>query len=100
TRPMFHWTDERIAGHICLCYIAYALLNCLKLKLNKKNTPMSEGQIRKALDQMQVSLIRQKDQYYYLRSKQSEQAANLLKAVAEKGLPDLISKEQIIKHLR
>jgi transposase len=23
TRPMFHWTDQRIEGHICLCYIAY-----------------------------------------------------------------------------
>jgi transposase len=100
TRPMFHWTDERIAGHICLCYIAYALLNCLKLKLEKKRTPMSEGQIRKVLDKMQVSLIRQKDQFYYLRSKQSEQTTHLLKAVGEKGLPDLISKDQIIKHLR
>lgn len=100
TRPMFHWTDERIAGHICLCYMAYALLNHLKLRPDKQRTPMSEQQMRKALDQMQVSLIRQQDQFYYLRSKQSENTAHLLKAVAEKGLPDLISKDQIIRYLQ
>ncbi|MCP9769327.1 hypothetical protein EGI22_15555 [Lacihabitans sp. LS3-19] len=27
TRPMFHWTDQRIEGHICLCYIAFAIQN-------------------------------------------------------------------------
>ena len=27
TRPMFHWTDKRIEGHICLCYMAFALQN-------------------------------------------------------------------------
>ncbi|MFP4095973.1 MAG: hypothetical protein ACLFUB_15925 [Cyclobacteriaceae bacterium] len=97
---MFHWTDTRIAGYISLCCMAYALLNHLKIRLDRQQTPMSEGPIRKALDQMQVSLIRQKDQYYYLRSKQSGQTTQLLKAVAEKGLPDLISKVRIINYLR
>lgn len=27
TRPMFHWTNKRIEGHICMCYIAYTILN-------------------------------------------------------------------------
>lgn len=26
TRPMFHWTDTRIEGHIMLCYIPFACL--------------------------------------------------------------------------
>jgi transposase len=22
-RPIFHWTDERIVGHLCLCFLSY-----------------------------------------------------------------------------
>ena len=32
TRPMFHWTDRRIEGHICLCYMAFALQNYVDRK--------------------------------------------------------------------
>jgi transposase len=99
TRPMFHWTDKRIAGHICLCYIAYSLLNHLQLRLMKKGTPMSENQIRKSLTRMQVSLVKQSENYFYLRSKLDTDQQNLLAAVAEKGLPDLFPKYQIIKYL-
>jgi len=56
TRPMFHWTDHRIEGHICLCYIAYALQNVLQQKVNKQQNNLSEKQLRDALDKMQVSL--------------------------------------------
>ena len=36
TRPMFHWTDKRIEGHICLCYIAYAMMNHVKKNCDQK----------------------------------------------------------------
>lgn len=99
TRPMFHWTNKRIEGHICLCYIAYSLLNHLQLRLQRQGTPLSEQTIRRALDHMQVSLVKQADRYYYLRSKSSETTNHLLKAMGEKGLPDLFSKDQIINYL-
>lgn len=35
TRSMFHWTDKRIEGHLCLCYISFTLLNYTLLKLEK-----------------------------------------------------------------
>lgn len=100
TRPMFHWTDKRIQGHICLCYIAYSLLNHLKLRLDKQGNPLSEHTIRKALGKMQVSLIRQADSYFYLRSSSSEHIQQLLKAVSQKNFPDLFSKDQIINYLQ
>lgn len=99
TRPMFHWTNKRIEGHICLCYIAYSLLNHLQIRLEKQGTPLTEQVIRKALDNMQVSLIKQEDRYFYLRSKSNQTTDQLLKAVGEKNLPDLLSKNQIINYL-
>lgn len=99
TRPMFHWTDKRIRGHICLCYIAYSLLNHLQLRLAKQGTPLTEQAIRTHLSKMQVSLVKQADQYFYLRSKATQTSQYLLQAVAEKDLPDLFPKDQLIKHL-
>ena len=92
TRPMFHWNDKRIQGHICLCYMAYGMLNQLQLRLSKQGTPMSENQIRETLDKMQVSLIRQGDNQFYMRSKLSESARQMLQVVGEKPLADLFAK--------
>lgn len=100
TRPMFHWTDKRIEGHICLCYIAYSLLNHLQLRLTKKGTPLTEQAIRDHLNKMQLSLVKQGDKYFYLRSKITQEGHHILSSVAEKTIPDLIPKDHIINYLR
>jgi hypothetical protein len=99
TRLMFHWTDKRIAGHICLCYMAYSLLINLKMRLEKQGIPPSEDAIRSTLVKMQVSLIKQADNYFYLRSKTTEQTNHLLKVISVKPIPDLFPKQQIVKYL-
>jgi hypothetical protein len=68
TRRQSHWTDKRIEGHICLCYIAYSLQHWVLLKL--KNLPMAitDSVLRQMLDKMQVSLLQHNDQKVYLRS--------------------------------
>ncbi|MDB5142893.1 MAG: family transposase [Mucilaginibacter sp.] len=99
TRPMFHWTDQRIEGHLCLCYIAYTIQIFISNQLKKNKTPLTENSIRSTLDKMQLSLIEQGGEQYYLRSKQSPQAIDLVEALALKPLPDTILKDQIIKYL-
>ena len=99
TRSMFHWTDKRIKVHICLYYMAYSLLNNLQLRLAKKEFNHSEQTIRYYLSKMQVSLVNQDGNHFYMRSKKTEISQQLLQAVSEKDLPDLFSKDQIIKHL-
>jgi len=99
TRPMFHWSDKRIAGHICLCYMAYSLLINLKMRLEKQDTPLSEENIRTGLVKMQLSLIKQANNCFYLRSKPTDHTHQLLKAVSAKPLPDLFPKGQIISYL-
>jgi len=65
-RPVFHWTDKRIEGHICMCFIAYTFINHLK-----NITQLQYNTIIKALDQMQVSHIidDKADKSFYIRSK-------------------------------
>jgi transposase len=65
---MFHWTDKRIEGHLCLCYISYTLLNYTLLKLKRAGVKTTEAELRKTIERMQVSLIEQDGKEYYLRS--------------------------------
>ncbi len=67
-RPMFHWTDKRIRGHIAMCFMALALLRHVEIRLEKNKTPLSELTILKTLDRMQSSKITQDGKDFYLRS--------------------------------
>lgn len=99
TRPMFHWTERRILGHLSLCYISFTLLNYLQLELQKQGTPQSENEIRKSLVKMQMSLISQDKKQYYLRSKTTEQAKEILKVLSVREIPDLIPMKSISQYL-
>ena len=89
TRPMFHWTDRRIRGHICLCYLSYCLLNSLQMQLKQANLSYSENRLWKILAMMQVSHIEQTGNHYYLRSSMDEQTSQLLNVLKIKPMNNL-----------
>jgi transposase len=99
TRPMFHWTEKRILGHLSLCYISFALLNHLQMKLQKSGAPQSENTIRQNLIKMQVSLITQDNNEYYMRSKTTEGSMQIMKALSIQEMPDLIPRKAISQYL-
>jgi len=65
-RPMFHWTDKRIKGHICMSFIAFTFINHLR-NITKLQYPT----LVKAIDKMQLSEIQDNsnNKITYLRSK-------------------------------
>ena len=69
-RPVFHWNDKRIAGHICMCFIAYTFINHLR-----NLTKLQYRTLIKALDQMQLSHIMddKTNKSFYIRSKINEE---------------------------
>lgn len=99
TRPMFHWTDKRIEGHICLCYIAYTMLTHLQNKLKKGGINLSENQIRKALDQMQVSLIKNNEDNFYLRSANKENVDAIINRMGLRKLPNIVPQTEINNYI-
>jgi transposase len=100
TRPMFHWTDERIKGHFCMCYLSFALLNYLQQTLKKNNLDYSENDIRKILDKMQITHLKQFKQDYYVRSQLDENTKKLLKMLEIKPLPDMMANPLTINYLQ
>lgn len=94
TRPMFHWTDTRIEGHIVLCYISFCLLAFLQNKCS-----YTEQTIRRLLSKMELSKIVQDGEVLWLRSATNEQVEHLIKTIQLKQLPTAISDATIQNHL-
>ena len=60
-RPMYHWTESRIRGHIALCYIAFAMMRQLQKRLLlQQQESMSVQRIREALLSETSTIIKDK----------------------------------------
>ncbi|MDY6800799.1 MAG: transposase [Bacteroidota bacterium] len=68
-RPIYHWTDRRIEGHIAMCFLVYTFINYLR-----NITGLQYKSISKALDRMQMSIIKEdkSDEFIYMRSNINE----------------------------
>ena len=94
-RPMFHWTDARIEGHICMCYIAYCLLNYLQQQLRAIGQAHSERHIRRLLSKMQVSKVQLGSYSYYMRAAMDEETEALLKLFKLNKMTDFMPEAKI-----
>ncbi len=75
-RPVFHWTNKRIEGHVLMSFLAYSFLNYLRTL-----TRLSYKDLVRTLDKMEVSKIEEADSgdIFYLRSHISEKQKRLQK---------------------
>ncbi|MEQ9300996.1 MAG: IS1634 family transposase [Cyclobacteriaceae bacterium] len=73
-RPMFHWTDNRIRGHVALCFLAYTFINYLT-----KGLKISEPELQRILDKMQLSKVCNGEQEpFYLRAAIDQTTADMI----------------------
>lgn len=101
-RPMFHWTDKRIIGHLVLCYIAYYCEALITKKLREKNVtlkrPSNEnGQIKnrpltvvqalKDLVEVRAIPVQVQNQTIWVRTDITGNAAAILNAIGAKIPP-------------
>ena len=56
-RPIFHWKPRRIRAHIAICYMAFCCLQHLRQRLKIQGHPMSPDRIRRALNDLQISIL-------------------------------------------
>ena len=57
TRPMFHWTDQRILGHLVLCFISYLCDAYLSKKLHEKDIMLKDTAIQEKIKPRPLSVV-------------------------------------------
>jgi transposase len=86
TRPMFHWTDDRIKGHLVMCYMALVAIRYIEQKTNH-----TENEIRSIMSKMQMSKVQSEGKIFWMTANQNEVLENFMKNLAIKTLPNTIS---------
>lgn len=96
SRPVFHWTDDRIIGHLVVCFLAYLceahMTKALREQNNNLQSKAIEGKIIKArpltaimameeLNSVLAIPVKIKSQTIWVRTDIPENAQNLLKAM-------------------
>jgi len=95
-RPIFHWTESRIRGHVALQYLTFAAQRHLEKRiLLQQKISMSPGEIREALLDIRSTLIRDKStkKLYRFPRKLSSYAKKLLKSL---GIPYSTTPKEIL----
>lgn len=87
-RPMFHWTDSRIEGHLVMCYVAFCLQHYLQSLLP---ATYSENTIRRVLSKMELSKINREGAICWLRSAMTKESETIIKSLKLKQIPNAVS---------
>jgi len=77
-RPIFHWTPGRVRAHIAICFMAFTCVRNLEYRTALQYKKLSPEAIRKALIQVQTSILRHFNGNRYAIPSQGTQDARKL----------------------
>ena len=99
TRPMFHWTDQRILGHLVLCFISYLFEFYLAKKFHNRGIMLKDQSIQdktvksrfltvseamRQLKEVRAVPVTVKDKTLWMRTDISGNTADVFKAIGVK----------------
>jgi len=79
-RPIYHWTDSRVRGHVMVCYLALVLESSLQKKLRDIKPDLSYRKVMRHLAQMAAVKVSFEGQEYLTRSELQGEAYMAFKA--------------------
>ena len=99
TRPMFHWTDKRILGHLVMCFLSYLCEAYFAKKLHQRNItlkdkaitdkriksrPLSVAEAMSKLKEVRAIPVRYKDKTIWIRTDINGNNTDVFKAIGAK----------------
>lgn len=108
-RPIFHWTDERIVGHLTLCFLAYLCEALMTKSLREKNLmlespaieegiikprPLTVVEAMRELQEVRAIPVKIRTTMMWVRTDINGNAAKLFSAIGLKAPPKVLNFKQ------
>ncbi|MDI1471898.1 hypothetical protein QI155_05050 [Thermodesulfovibrio sp. 1176] len=77
-RPVYHWTEKRIKGHLVVCFLSFLFMRMLEFALNKD---VSTERIKEALQSVTLTEFSIDGKEYYLKNRMDKVAKALFKTM-------------------
>lgn len=86
TRPIFHWTPQRIRAHIAICFMALVCVRHLTYRVALQYQPLSPKVIRNELVHTQMSILQHQvtKHRYAIPSKPTQYTRKIYQCMGEK----------------
>ena len=109
-RPVFHWTDNRITGHLVMCFIAYLCEAWLTRELRKKKVmrksaaiknktikprPLTVASAMKDLNQVRAIPVKFKNKIFWLSTDIEDNSVHFFKAIDMKVPKQLLKVREV-----
>jgi len=88
-RPIRHWSDPRVAGHVLVCVLAYLLDRLYELELSRAGLAVTTRQALDRLASIMVATLKVADRRVRRRSTITPDQQRLLSAVGLPQIPEL-----------
>jgi transposase len=94
-RPVYHWTPQRIEGHIMLCFLSFYVLRVIQKQLAHAGIDLSPERIMESLDEIRGVEIRTENRTILARTAIENQNNLILRALGAK-IPHFILDESVV----
>jgi len=96
-RPVYHWTEKRIDGHIMVCFLSLYMLRAIELKLNRQEKlNITTDQVFYHLDKIKAVTINAFGKTIVMRTEITEENNLILRALGIK-IPNTILEENVVE---
>ncbi len=88
-RPVFHWTPQRVRGHIMVCFLALVLESALQRSLRQVGSTATLAEVLHDLDQLHAAELHLDGRRYLCRTPLVGKAYEAFKAVGLRPPPEV-----------
>jgi transposase len=96
-RPVYHWTEKRIQGHIMICFLSLYMLRAIEYKINRQEKlNISTDEIFNHLDKIKAVTINAFKKRVVMRTEITDENNLTLRALGIK-IPPVLLEENVVE---
>ena len=96
-RPVYHWTEKRIQGHIMICFLSLYMLRAIEYKINRQEKlNISTEEIFDHLNKIRAITIKAFRKQVVMRTEITDENNLILRTLGIK-IPPVVLEENVVE---